>query len=296
MREVDPELQAHLSTGATTMARAWIVERADGTVMGFTDHDRPLTIDGVICEPGTGMDATAVESTTGLAVDNSQAAGALSSAGITELDIERGLFDSATITVWQVNWAEPTQRILSFRGTLGEIRRSGGAFEAELRGLAEALNRPVGRVYMRRCDCIAGDARCGFNPDAEGFYADAEVDFFIGRKSIEVLGLADYEPEWFLNGPVKWLSGANKDADGLIRVDRLDGSARIFELWEETKLPIQRGDTIRLYAGCDRTAEMCAAKFDNFLNFRGFPHIPGEDWSVAYPVRGTRMDGESRET
>ena len=117
MRVVDEGLRAHLNTGATTMARAWILERADGEVMGFTDHDRPLTIEGVVCEPGAGMDAAAVESTTGLAVDNSQAAGALTSAGITDLDIERGLFDQATVTLWQVNWAQPEQKILQFKGS-----------------------------------------------------------------------------------------------------------------------------------------------------------------------------------
>ena len=180
-------------------------------------------------------------------------------------------------------------------GSLGEIRRNGGAFEAELRGLAEALNRPVGRVYLRECDCIAGDARCGFDPDEAGMFADVEVDFFIGRKSIEVLGVETFEPSYFLNGPTRWLSGANEGATGLTNVDRLDGAARILEFWEDTKLPIERGDRIRLYAGCDRSAGTCAAKFDNLLNFRGFPHLPGEDWSVTYPVRGTVMDGGSRE-
>jgi uncharacterized phage protein (TIGR02218 family) len=48
---------------------------------------------------------------------------------------------------------------------------------------------------------------------------------------------------------------------------------------------------IRLEAGCDKRAETCRLKFDNFLNFRGFPHIPGEDWLSSYPVSAGNNDG-----
>lgn len=293
MRVVDPALQAHLDSGATTLARAWIVTRRDGVVFGFTDHDAPLEIEGVRCEPGSGLDASALERSTGLSVDNSQAVGALSSAGITDLDVETGRFDGAGIVLWLVNWRAPGERLLQFRGSLGEIRRQGGAFEAELRGLAEALNRPVGRVYLRHCDRVLGDARCGFDIDAEGYVAEAEVDFVKGRKTVELAGLDGFADGWFLHGTAVWLSGANTGARGLVRVDRLDGAARVVELWQETRRPIAIGDRLRLHAGCDKAAGTCRDKFDNFLNFRGFPHMPGEDWSVTYPVRGNAMDGGS---
>ena len=53
------------------------------------------------------------------------------------------------------------------------------------------------------------------------------------------------------------------------------------------------GDLIRLEAGCDKRAETCRAKFANFLNFRGFPHIPGEDWLTTFPARDGVNDGGS---
>ena len=54
-----------------------------------------------------------------------------------------------------------------------------------------------------------------------------------------------------------------------------------------------QGDMVRIEAGCDRRAETCRLKFNNFLNFRGFPHIPGEDWVMSYPVSSARNDGGS---
>lgn len=291
MREIDDGLAQHLASGATTLARAWVVKRKDGVVMGFTDHDRKLTVDGVVCAPSTGMDASSIESSTGLSVDNSQAIGALSSAGITDLDVETGKFDGAEVVHWQVNWADPSQKMLQFRGTIGEVRRGAGAFEAELRGLAEALNRPIGRAYMRQCDRVLGDAKCGADLTQPGLFAEAEVDVFEGRKAFELRGLEGFDEGFFLHGFATWLSGDNTGAVGVVRIDRLRGLIRVVELWEETRFPIKIGDRLRITAGCDKAAATCRVKFDNFLNFRGFPHLPGEDWSVAYPVTGTDMDG-----
>ena len=50
-----------------------------------------------------------------------------------------------------------------------------------------------------------------------------------------------------------------------------------------------------MVAGCDKRAGTCRGKFDNFLNFRGFPHIPGDDWVTAYPKDGAVHDGASLE-
>lgn len=295
MREINADLKAHLATGATTLCRAWIVTRNDGVTFGFTDHDKALSVEGVVCEAASSMDATAVESTTGLAVDNSQAVGALSSAGITDLDVETGKFDGAEVRHFLVNWRDTSQTILQFRGSLGEIRRGSGAFEAELRGLSEALNKPVGRAYLRQCDRVLGDAKCKVDIFASGFVAEDTVYTSKGRRVVELQHLSEFDEDWFVNGKATWVTGANTGADGLIKVDRKKGPVHVMELWEETKFPIENGDILRVHAGCDKHAVTCKAKFNNFQNFRGFPHLPGEDWSVAYPVSGADMDGTSRE-
>ena len=137
-------LQAHLETGATTVCRCWAVERRDGTRMGFTDHDTDLSFDGLLFRAATGMTAAQLEQVTGLAVDNSAASGALTAEGITEEDIAAGRYDGAEVRSWLVNWADVAQRALRFRGEIGEIRRGAGAFEAELRGLADRLNQRAG--------------------------------------------------------------------------------------------------------------------------------------------------------
>ena len=44
MKTLSAALQAHLDSGTTTLAWCWRIERADGVVFGFTDHDRPLDV------------------------------------------------------------------------------------------------------------------------------------------------------------------------------------------------------------------------------------------------------------
>lgn len=295
MRKIDPELQSRLDTGATTLCRCWRVRRRDGREMGFTDHDRDLAFDGTTFLAGTGMDASAIEATTGLAVDNSQAAGALSDAGVREDDVRAGRFDRAGVEHWLVDWSRPDLRVLMFVGHFGEIRCADGAFEVELRGLTEALNVAVGRTLTRGCDRRLGDAKCRFDLAKPGFAGDATVAAVRSGSELDAVGLDGFSRDWFVSGSITWLTGSNAGDVAAIKRDALgrDGMRRI-GLWQEPGFAIARGDAFRIFAGCDKQATTCRSKFDNFLNFRGFPHIPGDDWVAAYPRAGEVYDGSSR--
>ena len=52
-------------------------------------------------------------------------------------------------------------------------------------------------------------------------------------------------------------------------------------------------DAFTVTAGCDKSFRTCKAKFDNAVNFRGFPHVPGVDFALTYPDRGAKNDGGS---
>lgn len=139
----------HLASGATHICRAWALYRRDGVRMGFTDHDRDLVFGGITFRAGAGMSAMAVQQTTGLSVDNSETLGALSADAITARDITAGRYDGAEIRAWLVRWDDVATREMQFRGHIGEIRKQGGSFSAELRGLTDALNQPGGQVFQR---------------------------------------------------------------------------------------------------------------------------------------------------
>ena len=295
MRAIDPEFQARLDAGATKMCRCWKVSRRDGTTYGFTDHDGDITFSGTVFRASTGMDASTLQTATGLSVDNAQAVGALSDAAVSEEDIRRGKFDRAEINHWLVDWERPDLHVLLFRGHFGEIRRADGSFEVELRGLAEALNVPVGRSILRSCDRALGDSKCGFDLSQTEFFAETEADAGSSVSQVTSTGLNGYSDGWFADGSLTWLTGENTGDVVAVKVDlALGGGRRALHLWQQPTRPVVAGDRFRVVAGCDKRAETCRAKFDNFLNFRGFPHIPGDDWVTAYPKNGAVHDGASQ--
>lgn len=285
------ELYAHLKTGATTTCRAWAVMRRDGVAYGFTDHDRDLEFGGLRYSASSGMTASALQQSTGLSVDNTEALGALSDASVTEADIIAGRFDGAEIRCFQVNWADPSERVELFRGSMGEILRAGGLFRAELRGLSEALNATRGQVFHARCSAVLGDGRCRFDLGAAGYSVEGAIVSAQGRGDLNVGIAGAYATGWFEGGRVTVLDGDAAGLIGQVRADLGGEDLRRILLWEEVPAAIVPGDRLRLEAGCDRRAVTCREKFANFLNFRGFPHIPGEDWLTAYPKDGQAHDG-----
>ena len=160
MRAVPAPLAALLDSGAATVCTAWIVTRSDGVRLGFTDHDRPLALEGVACEAASGWTGGTSDAELGFAPGQASAAGALDSEALTEADIAAGLYDGARVETWRVDWSAPDTRMLLRRETIRRLVRTGAGFAAELEGPLAALRKVVGRAYDRVCDAQLGDTRC----------------------------------------------------------------------------------------------------------------------------------------
>jgi uncharacterized phage protein (TIGR02218 family) len=285
-------LADHLAGPATTVCFCWIVTRADGVTLGFTDHDRSLVIAGVACEPETGFSAGAVESELGLAGDTSEVAGALSSEKISEEDISIGLYDGAEIAQYLVNWVDPAQFALLKRHKVGEIRTLDGAFKVELRSLSVSLDEVRGRHFLRTCDAELGDSRCGFDTSDPAFFADGTV-VSAGAGEIIATGIDGHAARWFDLGRLTWLSGARKGRTNTVAATTSGPEAgeMTLRLFEPDMTGIGAGDTFRVVAGCDKRFSTCKVKFSNGINFQGFPHIPGNDAALTYADGEGDFDG-----
>ena len=288
-------LLTHAKTGLTTMCHAWAIARRDGIVLAFTDHDQSLEFDGMTFRADSGLGARALTQSTGLSVDNSEAIGALSDAAIREDEIEQGRYDGADVRCWRVNWADTTQRMMLFRGSIGEMRRAGGVFRAELRGLAEALNRPLGRIYQKPCSAVLGDRECGFDLSKAGYVHDLVIDAHEDARVFRWRALPGFDEGWFTRGRLEVNGGPAAGLWGGIKWDRVQNGQREIELWEPLRGKVAKGTSVRLVAGCDKRMETCRLKFNNLLNFQGFPDLPNEDWMMAVPrASGTNTGGSRR--
>jgi uncharacterized phage protein (TIGR02218 family) len=292
MKSFPPSLQAHLNTGTTTLAWCWRVTRRDGIRLGFTDHDRDLAFDGTTFAAATGFTATEIKDAVGLAVDNLEVDSALSAESLNEDDLAAGLFDDAAIEIWRVNWQATDQRVLMRSGSLGEVRRAGPAFTAEVRGLAHYLQQPKGRLLQYACDADLGDARCTIDLADPAFKGTGAVIAASSPRLFTASGLGSFAADWFTRGLVTFTSGANAGRSQEVRRHAF-GAPVTIELWQPFAQAILPGDTFTITAGCDKHFPTCQAKFANAVNFRGFPHIPGNDLLTSVARPGNAASGGS---
>jgi uncharacterized phage protein (TIGR02218 family) len=294
MRTLTPAFREALEAGATTLARCWTLRRADGVVLGFTDHDRDILVDGVVHAAGTGLDAADHEAQLGFAPGGGEVAGALSAPGLAEADLAAGRWDDASVTVWLVDWSDPAQRVLLDTGTIGEVSRADAAFTAELRSIAHRLDAPRGRLYQAACSADLGDARCTVSLAAAHWSGQATVTATDGAAWITAAGLAGRADGLFSGGRLTFQTGANAGLALMVRNHRSGADAARLELWEPTSAPVVAGDAFAITAGCDRSYATCRDRFANTVNFRGFPHIPGNDFALQVIREGdSGLDGGS---
>ncbi|MPZ57623.1 MAG: DUF2163 domain-containing protein [Rhizobiales bacterium] len=293
MKTLPAGLDAALASGVTTLCHCWKLTRSDGAVRGFTDHDRDLAFDGVTFEAGSGFAASPYTATLGLSVDTMDARGPLAEEALTEADLARGLWDNAQLVVYRVDWGDVANRVVVVAGVVGEVMRQGAEFTAELRGLQHALNQDYGRTYSATCNADLGDARCTIDIDLPQFKGAGTVTSALSRRVLRASGLGAFESGWFQRGLLTWATGANAPMRIEVKVHTLAGATATIELFEEMPADIESGDTFTVTAGCDKTFQTCKAKFDNALNFRGFPQMPGNDWVTSLPKRGDIHDGGS---
>lgn len=290
MRQLTAETSAAFAAAATTLCHCWRLTRRDGTVLGFTDHDCDLAFAGATFRAATGLDAAQAESAAGFAVAGGEVHGALDDAALSDAELEAGVYDGASVEIWLVDWSDVSRRLLMDIATIGEIRRTEFSFVAELRSLAHRFDEEQGRQFQRNCAADLGDARCGVDLSSSLYSTQATIIASEAGGSFVVAPDADFDAGFFTDGA---LVAANGERHAIKLHEKAASGDRIV-LWSASASALAVGVRVTLKAGCDKSPESCAAKFDNIANFRGFPHMPGNDVVASYPnAKGPPMDGGS---
>lgn len=289
MRAMNPATAATFAADATTLCHCWRLTRRDGVVLGFTDHDRDLAFAGATFRAATGLDAAQAESAAGFAVAGGEVQGALDDAALTDAELEAGLYDGASVEIWRVDWSDVTRRVLMDMATIGEVRRTEFSFVAELRSLAHRFDEEQGRQFQRNCAADLGDARCRVDLSSPLYSTAATLGAIEPGGALLVAPDNPFGARFFTDGALISASGARH----AIKLHEKTQAGDRIVLWSATAA-FAVGERIVLRAGCDKSPESCAGKFDNIVNFRGFPHMPGNDVVAAYPnASGPPMDGGS---
>jgi uncharacterized phage protein (TIGR02218 family) len=246
----------------TTLAFIWRIDRRDGVTLGLIYRAAP------------GMIPSAIERQDGFDPDSIELSGALTSDAITESDLAAGRWDGATLRVSAVNWEAPeTDPLFLVRGELGMVETGEGGFSAELRGPAALLEAPVVEETTPECRASLGDRRCGV--DMAGRRRFARVLAVNGMAVTVDISAADGA---YVAGRLRWLDGPNSGIDSPI----VASSGGVLTLREPPYFTVATGTRVELIEGCDRRFSTCVERFANAANFRGEPHLPGNDLLTRY--------------
>ncbi len=293
MKTLDPGFEAHVESGATTLCNCWRIVRADGFVLGFTDHDVALSFGGTDYVPAHGLDGGEATAKLGPQVDTAEVVGVLHSDAIAEDDILLGRYDGAMVESWRVNWRNVEERDRLRRSTIGEIVREDGVFRAELRSAQHALNQPKGRMYQALCDARVGDARCGIDLEDPAYRASATVATIRDRYRLEVTGIDGFDEGWFGFGKAVWAGGRRAGLTDQVVSHTRVGGADILAFAAPVGDWVETGDALLAYAGCDRRFLTCRASLAMAATFAAFRTFRAMISCFAIRARATMLDGRA---
>jgi len=257
------------------IALCWRIERRDGVTIGLTTHDRDLTVDGLVHRAAPGMTPSAIERSAGLEADTMDVAGGLTSAAIDAADLLAGRWDGARVRVFAADWDTGAVVAELGGGRIGAVELTDHGFTAELAGATAALDRPVVEETSAECRAELGDARC--RVQLAGRRRFARVVAAAGAAL--TLDASEAEAGAYAGGMLRWFGGPNA---GLAQAIDASEGARV-QLRGEPAFAVAPGTLVECVEGCDKRFETCVARFGNGANFRGEPHLPGNDLLTRYP-------------
>lgn len=283
-RTIGTSLAKHLSKSAHTRCAMLRIDLKDGTKLAFTDHDQTLAFDlgdgSLNYMPDTGILPSDLALSAGFTADDMEVSGPIGDV-VTRTAVLGGRYDDATVYYFFVNWSDLTQGAVKLvKGFIALATVEGGTFKFTVHSEIAKFSRSVGRVITGFCDADLGDARCGFALAADTVTVTAVTD----ARTFQTTNAAARANDYFNQGTVTFTSGAMA---GCRPVEVFDWSvAGDVATWADLPEAPAVGDTLELRRGCDKTRATCRDTFDNVLNFRGFPDVPGSDQVLRYPNPG----------
>jgi len=255
------------------------ITRKDGQIYGYTDHDLPLTVDSQLYVPAPGIKRTSLTTTTDDRVSNQEFASAWVDAP--EEDLLAGLFDDAVVETMLCSWDHPEYGTFTVdKGSLGVIQWTADGFRGDVQSHMRQLTRNIAFTYTASC---RHQLFSTFGPHKLGACTINKASYtFPGAVSVvstdklifEVSGLT--QADGFCSaGTITWSTGANVGVVSPVKKHTV-GAVTTIELFLPTPYSIEVGDNFDITAGCDKTFATCKNKFNNVVNFGGFPHIQVE--------------------
>lgn len=255
----------------------WKIIRKDGKILRFTNHDEKLVLYDEVYYPRGTMNQAASTKSEGFSEASRGMLGVITDDRITHADLVAGLYRDARVIEYLVDWKFPhAGAIETTQYWIAETEFTDSQWQGTVEGVERFLQPSVGDVYGRTCRHQLGDAKCTVNASA---FTSGIVEVSEVVNARMVFRLTAAPGDVYVYGTAAWSSGDNTGLSQEI-IGITDDEVR---LSEPSPYNIQAGDQLVLTQGCDRTTDACHNRFNNILNFGGFPYIPNRDSVGAVP-------------
>lgn len=271
MKILNSATKQEYEKNASTLCTCLKITRTDGLVLRVTDYDENLIVDGELYEPVYSYNMSTINSSKDMSVDTLEIDAIYNPVFFNEKDIIARKLDNAKFVFFRTSFLNTTVRDTLKSGYLGSITKTKNRLKIELRGLAQILQQSVTEFYTERCRASFGDSKC--KKDKTSFTLTTTMDVVNNNASFTINSASAYASQYFQYGYIEFTNGLNK---GIIR-EIANHNASSIETFEAFPFVISTSDTIKIVAGCDKNLSTCVNKFNNEINFRGFPFIPGPD-------------------
>lgn len=280
-------IPAHFYT-SQTIATIVKITRTDGQIFRFTSTDKEVVRsgDGTYI-PANFISASNLESKVSTGTNNIEVVGGIDSDLILYGDLfPRNKFADATYSIGRIDYENPDDGvIIDQTGRLGDVTITDGdiSFSLEMLSLSHLLKQNLGLLTSPTCQCKKlGDAQCKFSLAGNTVNGHASVvskTITVVNSDIQItFGSETADTGYFDKGIVAFTSGDLNGLEFEIKTHTKSGSTAVLTLRDKMHTLPAVGDTANLTVGCMRRwQEDCVDKFDNGINFHGFPFIPGND-------------------
>lgn len=278
MRTMSNALTAFLnSTNQIVSVDLYTFALKNGTTLNYCNAGTNITFNGTtwLAAPA-GLSRSRMNWTTGVEVDeldiDFQADPTIVVAGTPLLAAAvLGLFDNCRVTLQRLfmqDWNTPVDAVLLFQGLAAPAQVLRQSLQLTIKSDLDRLNVMIPpNVYQSSCvhslyssGCTVKMATYKVSGTASGVNANGGI----------VAGLAQPD-NWFQMGAIKFTSGLNV---GMVRTIKTYTGGIVYPT-KAFPYAIANGDAFIVTPGCDKlqTGD-CLNKYNNVINFKGFPFIP----------------------
>lgn len=245
----------------------------------YTDFSEDIEIEGITYYSAARLQRSSISLVAGLDTSNFDLIILYNDNYIRKGDVKSGLFRGAYFKIESIIADNPSLGKMTFlSGRVGEAALKRVKVQYTLHSISDELNVKRARVTVASCPWDLGDMKKGrCMKDVSSYTIPVTVLSVLDNGNFGVSStFIPTNQAIYFEGYIKFTSGLN---NGLIESIRIPVFTEGFtRLWLNNIMPfnVAVGDTLNIYAGCDKTLSFCDTKFNNASNFGGQPYVPGE--------------------